>query len=311
MRLFAHPSIFKLVEELGGKDAIDEVWGCSGGAIAGLAYCLGADHEVLEEEGYKMYHNKYSVEFLPKRGSSLKKMLFNRFLPERSVGLKGFVALQNTLQTSLERVAKHKRPTIPFYAISYNVSLKKNEVLTPEKVQTGVYDGLIKRCSPIDAVLASTAIPILFVPRIIKRGRTPITYIDGAVAEELPLPSIYTKWQLDREAGLTKKKRLFILTVNLFPELAKWKLLRYSALRRIPLVEYLSVIARVADLVRLSRIKEHVRSITTDPSVEVAVVTLGALQKSGFLNPEIIPTVIDKAKGTFFKELRSIEQRLD
>ncbi len=313
LRLFAHPSIFKLIEELGAKDAIEEVWGCSGGAIAGLAYALGADHEIIEQEGYRIYHEKFGLNFQPKRSFSLSRSLFNSFTKAFSgqgVGLKGFVDIQHALEESLKKIAHYKRPEIPFFAIAYNVSSNRNEVLTSEKIVSKNYDGLIKRCSPMDAVLASTAIPILFVPRIIRRGKTQVTYIDGGISEELPLPSVYEKWKHDRRAKRTDKKKLFILTVNLFPQLSGWKVLSSGLLQKLPLVEYLNVITRLADLVRRSRIDEHIRNLRKKDNVEVAQVTLGPLANTAFLDPEIVPLVIEKAKETFFQQLRAIEQKL-
>ena len=77
-----------------------------------------------------------------------------------------------------------------------------------------------------------------------------------------------------------------------------------------PLLEHLMVITKLADLVRQSRIDEHIDTITRHDDVEVAQLTLGAMQKAAFLDPDLIPQIIDRAKGTFFDQLRTIEQQL-
>lgn len=310
LRLFAQPSLFRIIEALGVKDKIGEIWGCSGGAIAGLAYSLGADHEVFEEEGYKFYHNKFSIEHAPGRHTSLVNYIMTRLIKEPSVGLKGFVDLQMTLESVLERVAKHTKPMIPFYAIAFNVNLKKNEVLTSEKVPPGIYKDLIQHSTPLDAVLASTALPIAFVPREIRRGRTTIRYIDGSMTEELPLISVYDKWQLDKKHGLTDTKRLFILSVNLFPEMTSLMFPNIPFLVRIPFLAHMIKMGAFADLIRQGRIEQHIRQITLDDSAQVAILNLGEHQKTGFLSPSVIPLVMDEAKATFIQQLREIEKKL-
>lgn len=310
LRMFAHPSIFKLIEAIGAKDYIEEIWGCSGGAIAGMAYSLGADHEIIEQEGYDLYHKKYDLQLSPSTPEVIKNLLLSRLLPGTTVSLKGFVDIQNAMQESLARVAKYHKPAIPFYAIAYNMNTKQNEVLTPEKVNTKLYGGQIKHCSPINSVLASAAIPILFVPRIIKRGQAPHTYIDGSLFEEVPLPSVYHKWRIDKRYGKTKKKRLFILAVNLFPYLSTWRVFGHFLAKYIPVLELVGILTRLADLARRARIDEQIRVIGHDPYADVAEVNLPRLSKFNFLDPQIIPTVIDKARGTFFDQLLKIESEL-
>jgi predicted acylesterase/phospholipase RssA len=310
LRMFAHPSIFKLIEAMGAKGDIDEIWGCSGGAIAGLAYSLGADHQIIEQEGYDLYHKKYDLRLSPSTPEVVKNLLLSRLLPGTTVSLKGFVDIQNAMQNSLARVAKYNRPSIPFYAVAYNMNVKRNEVLTPEKVDSKFYEGHIKHCSPINSVLASAAIPILFVPRVIKRGKTPYTYIDGSLFEEVPLPSIYYKWRMDRKHGKTNKKKIFILAVNLFPYLSTWRVFGHFLAKYIPVLELVGILSRLADLARRARIDEQIRSINHDAHAYVAEVNLPRLSKFNFLDPQIIPTVIDKARGTFFDQLLKIESEL-
>jgi hypothetical protein len=310
LRMFAHPTIFKLIGALGTQHAIEEIWGASGGAMAGLAYALGADHQILEQEGYNIYHEKYELKLGPSLPEVMKNMVFNRLMPGTTVSLKGFVDIQSAVQASLTRVAKHRKPMLPVYALAYNMDTKRNEVLTPEHIDAGAYAGFIKHASAIDCVLASSAIPILFVPRVIKRGKTPFTYIDGGFFEELPLASVYQKWRIDRKRHFTKKKKLFVLAVNLFPYLSTWKIFGTFLTRYVPLLELVGFMTRLADLTRRARIDEQIRSIHHDPNAFVAEINLPRLSHVNFLDPQIIPIVIDKARGRFFSELLKIEAQL-
>jgi len=308
--LFAHPSIFKLIEAMGAKDHIEEIWGGSGGAIAGMAYSLGADHQIIEQEGYDIYNRKYNLEFRPSSFDMIKNLVLSRLLPGSSLNIKGFVDIHNAMQESLARICKQKKPLIPFYALAYNMTTNTNEVLTPSPVRRDVYKGFIRHCSPIDSVLASAAIPILFVPRVIRRGATSFTYIDGSIFEEVPTSSVYHKWIIDRKHHLTRKKKLFILSVNLFPYLSTQKYFGDILLQHLPILELVTVLLRLADLMRRVRIDDSIKAINADPRATVVEVRLPKLSTYNFLNPQIIPTVIERARGTFYQQLLRIEQNL-
>jgi len=310
LRLFAHPSIFRLIEALGTQNYIEEIWGCSGGALAGLANVLGADKQIIEHAGYEYYNQKYNVRLSPSATDVIKNVIVDRFLPGTKASLQGFINVQHDIEHLLARVAKHHKPTVPFFAIAYNMSARRNEVLTPTNVNSSLYDGVIKHCSPINAVLASAAIPVLFVPRIIKRGETPITYIDGSIFEEIPLASVYYKWRIDKKHDLTKKKRLFILAVNLAPQLHTWKIFGKFLSKYVPFFELIGILTRLADLARRARIEDQIRTISADHNARISEVNLALTTKFNILDPRIIPLVIDKAHNTFFDQLLKIEAGL-
>ena len=307
--MFAHPSVFKLIEAMGARDSIEEIWGCSGGAIAGMAYALGADHKIIEQEGYDIYNRKFSFRLSPSK-SEFTKYLFSRLLPGGALSPGGFVDIQTDIQESLGRIAKHQRPRIPFYAIAFNLSARRHEVLTPCQIHPQAYGDLIKHCSQIDSVLASSAIPILFVPRVIRRGKTSHTYIDGGLFEEVPINSIYEKWRLDLKHKLTEKKKLFILSVNLFPFLSSQKFLGNILLRSLPILEFTGALLKLVDLVRQVRIDQQIKLVNNDRTATVVELKLPQLARQNFLDPKIIPTVLDKAREVFFRELLEIESKL-
>jgi len=309
LRFFAHSSLLKLIEALDVERSIDEIWGCSGGAVVGLLYALGAKHGEIEKLGYDIYNQRYNLRLAPSKLEVIKNLILDWIFPIQATAFKGFVDVQQTLREGIFKIAKKKKPHLPFYALAYNVSLKRNEVLTPMPVPTRGYNGFVRRSSAMDAILASSAIPILFLPRVILHDKTPYTYVDGSVTEEVPLLSIYNKWSLDKKAGLTKKKRLFILAANLFPHVSSWKPLGHFLLKHLPLIQYLSVAARLADFVRQSRIDEQIGLLKKDPNVEVAEISL-PLQGLSILDPRSIPTVIERAHGSFLKQLMKIEDGL-
>jgi predicted acylesterase/phospholipase RssA len=308
--LFAHPSIFKLVEAMGARDSIEEIWGCSGGAIAGMAYSLGADHKLIEQEGYDIYNQRYSFQLSPNKLDVVKNLIKQQLLPGAGISLRGFVDIQTSLQESLGRITRRHKPAIPFYAVAFNVNSQKCDVLTPTKLPKGIYHGTIRRCSPINTVMASAAIPVLFVPKAINFGKTAQMYIDGSLVEEVPVVSIYRKWRTDRDNGITKKKKLFILSVNLFPYLSTQQFFGELLIKHLPMLEMSRILLRLLDLVRMTHIHDDIEFVSHDPNVTVAEVRLPKMSRHNFLNPLIIPTVIDKARGTFYDQLVSIEQKL-
>ena len=160
--------------------------------------------------------------------------------------------------------------------------------------------------SAIDAVLASSSIPILYIPRVIKRGKDSSVYVDGGTAEEVPLVSIYRKWRIDQKKQLTDKKKLFILAVNLFPQVSQWKMFRNKLFRRLPFVDILKWSSHVADLMRRARIEDHLHILRDDPNVEVWELVLPA-KGAGVLDPKAIPQVIASAHASFIQQLLAWE----
>lgn len=307
LRLFAHASVLKIVDHIAGAARVDELWGCSGGSIAGLGYAMGVKPEAIEREGYDLYNERYDLLVSPSKFQVLKNLAIDFALPGNPFMLKGFMDLQETIQNIFARLAKGKKVQIPFYCIAYNLHKKRNEVLTPLKVHKKDYGDLIHTVSAIDAVLASSSIPILYIPRVIKRGKDSSVYVDGGTAEEVPLVSIYRKWKIDQKKQLTDKKKLFILAVNLFPQVSQWKVFRNKLFRRLPFVDILKWSSHVADLMRRARIEDHLHILRDDPKVEVWELVLPA-KGAGVLDPKAIPQVIATAHASFIQQLLAWEE---
>jgi len=309
IRLFAHPSLMKFIDIMGLRDHIDEIWGSSGGAIAGLPYSLGVDPIVIEQEGYNLFNERYSFRLSPSKLDVMKNLITDTFLPASDSMLEGFLDCQNHLRELLEKHLKVTKKKIPFFCVAYNLKEKRNEVLTPEKVDPKMYVTPILQTDALDAVIASSAIPILYVPKKILRGDTEHEYIDGGTTEEVPLISPYRKWVRDRMHRKEKRKKLLILSVNLFPEIGNSKLFSHWVFKRIPALKVLHLSATYADLIRQARIDEHKGTLIRDRDVtfwEVALPKTGG----GVVNTKVIPKIIETAQTTFYDQLREIEESL-
>jgi len=92
--------------------------------------------------------------------------------------------------------------------------------------------------------------------------------------------------------------------------LSTWKFFGHFLMKYVPVLELVSVLTRLTDLARRQRIDDQVRVVNADRHAFVAEVNLPRLSRFNFLDPQIIPTVIDKARGTFFDQLLKIEAEL-
>ncbi len=307
IRLFAHPSLMKFFHLLNLRDQIDEVWGCSGGALAGLLFSLDVSPDLIEEEGYNLYNERYSFRLSP----SVFQVLFNIikesvFLSSDEM-LKGFMDCQNTIRQLMGKHTKKQRPKIPFFCITYNLKACRNEILTPNKGPWNSYDLPIFQAKAMDAVIASSSIPILYVPKVIMRGKTNHHYVDGATTEELPLQSPYKKWRQDRKSGREKRKKLLVIAVDLFPRIGENKLFSNYLFQRIPFFSFLQLSANFADLVREARILDQKSPLLHDKDVTLWNLQL-PMKGTALIDTRSIPEVIVTAQKAFFEQLRQIEK---
>ncbi|MCB1214463.1 MAG: patatin-like phospholipase family protein [Deltaproteobacteria bacterium] len=309
VRLFAHPSLFKFIDLMGLRPYIDEIWGSSGGAIAGLPYSLGVEPHAIEQEGYHLYNERYSFRFSPSKLEVIKNLLSDAFLAASDNMLQGFLDCQQHLESMLEKFLEEKKRKIPFFAMAYNLTKSRSEVLTPEEVDSKIYLTPILQTKAMDAVVASSAIPILYVPKKITRGNQTELYVDGGTTEEVPLISPYRKWKRERKNALEKRPKLLILSVNLFPTVGSSPLFTHWVFKKIPVFKILRLSATYADLVRQARIDEHKGTLARDKQVtqwELKLPDTG----SGIVNTKAIPKIIEAARTSFYDQLLAIEASL-
>ncbi len=315
LRMFAHPALMKFLEILFTpkeiRKYISEIWGSSGGAMAGMFYAMGVEPIVMEELGYHFYNERYSLDFNPNPLEILKNMILDSVLPTADNLLKGYANCQEAIRKVLHQYVSKKshRSKLPFYCIAYNLKERRNEVLTTEKISSNGYPIPIRHTNAIDAVIASSSIPILYVPKKILRGKTEHLYIDGGTTEEIPLVSVYQKWVYDKLLKKEKRKKLLIIAVNLFPEFGKIKLLHHWLLQKLPPIRLLQLSATFVDLMRRARIDEQKGHLKDDKNVTLLELHL-PLPGAGILNAKLIPTIIETAHRSFLGQLLEMEKKL-
>lgn len=310
VRMFAHGVFLQLWEDLGAHDLTAEIWGASAGAIIGMLYSQGCTPQEIKEEGLNLYRKQHPMPVLPSRLRMAANLIKDAFLPlERRGGMKVFHDFQTALLNVVERNLKKGPPRIPFYSLAYNVENQDNETLTPCEVPPGANQHGLYQVSPLDAVAASSAIPILFQPIIIQHSSTKQTYLDGAMVEEVPTVSIYKKWMRDRELGLEKRRRLIVVGVNLHPGFTAMNLLENKYLRRLPGYEYLLLSLNVGDYLKDARNRAQKKLLTDDPNVELWELNL-EMPASGMLNLDLIPQILEVAEKSFPPQLQAINRSL-
>jgi predicted acylesterase/phospholipase RssA len=311
VRLFAHAALLKFIDLLNLTSYVKEVWGSSGGAVAGLMYSLGVDPGTIETEGYNLYNNRYSLRFSPSKYEVLVNLFADTFFPAGDHLLNGFLDCQKALRFMISRhMTKKPKRKIPFYSIAYNLKDKRNEILTPEKVPKNVYITPTYQVDALDAVIASSSIPILYVPKKILRGKSEHIYVDGGTTEEVPLISPYRKWIRDRLNSRDKSKKLLIIAVNLFPAVSGIPLLNLWWMQKMPAFRLLKLSASYADLIRQARIDEQKGHLQRDKDVTLWELVL-PLKGMNVLNPRTIPEIIQTAQSSFMEQLLAIEDSLD
>jgi len=214
LKLFAHATAIRLFETLGLAEHFAEIWGSSAGAMAGLLYAQGLSPQAIEQMGYDLYTGRVDLALRPSKLQFLRHLVRDALLPNYGPSGAGFVDCADGLSRMLERYCGALEPRVPFYCIAFNLLECRAEVLSPGAVPPHLAE-LMVQTEARAAALASSSVPLLFVPRLVKRGRRDSHYIDGSTTEDVPLHSIVRKWDLDRAAGVETRERLAIVYVKL------------------------------------------------------------------------------------------------
>jgi len=310
IRMFAHLSVLRFLEKLGAESYISEIWGASGGAIIGLAYARGISPDAFFEKAMELGKTR-SFKISPSLFSVAKSLAFETlsFTSGPKI-MKGFHNIQEGLQLLVGHALKTGKEKYPCYFLVYNLETNRTEVLTPEPVvPKNLYPGWLFHADPMDAIIASSSVPILFVPKVIDDTNGRRVYADGSTAEEIPTISIYKKWCRDKEVGLEKRKRLLVIAVDLHSDFTSLGFVGNWLLQRIPAFQYLEMTIRLTDLVRKSRIEDQKRVLTEDPNVELWELDLN-LPGGGLLNVKLIPRIIELAEKSFPEQFAKINDAM-
>ncbi len=232
LKLFAHAPLLRLLERVGIADHVEEFWGSSGGAVVSLLYSHGLSPQAIEQAGYDLYTGRYDLALRPSAFQVLRHLLRDALAPSSDAARAGFLDLGGALGRMLDHYCATLRPRRPFYALAFNLSECRPEVLTPCPVPPHLGE-LLAQTDAREAALASSAVPLLAWPRRVRRGECLVPYVDGSTTEDVPLWSIARKWDLDRAAGAERRHRLVILSAKLTSPVTQYRSLagRFGKLR--------------------------------------------------------------------------------
>ena len=302
LKLFAHAAALRLLERTGLGQHVEEVWGSSGGAIAGLVYSHGFSPQALEQTGYDLYSGRYQLALRPSTLQIVTAVLRDALLPAPGALGAGFVDCGRGLQRMLDQYGASGPPQRPFYCPAYNLAECRAEVLTPEPVPPHLRC-MMASAGARDAALASSAVPLLFVPHVIRRDGREVPYIDGSMTEDVPLYSVVRKWDLDREAGVETRPRLVLLYVKLTSGLAPWSASSGGQISKVQLLQTVAAAAIETIYQRdvaLLRAREDVTLLGLD---------LGDTG-ADFFETSAIPSFLRAAKEIFPDQLAALERSL-
>jgi len=308
LRFFAHASVMKFINAIRARSYVDEVWGCSGGAFSAYAYAMGVSPDDIEQKGYDIYNGRADLKLATSKFTAIKNLIIDAIFPASPSLLKEYAQLQMTMCNALTQLVAGRKLEVPFYCTAYNVRKEHNDVLTPLPL-LGCYKNFIFQADPIESIVASSTIPIIYIPKMIKTGKASEQYIEGSIAEDIPLLPVYRKWVIDKKTGLEKRKKLLIIAINTFPEIADRPWLKGAASKKIPFGDLIRFGLMLFDLVINIRFDERFESLSQDRHVRVIKVNL-PLQTPALLDCKAIPKIIYNAQMNLIQKLREVERAL-
>jgi predicted acylesterase/phospholipase RssA len=301
LKLFAHAPVLRLLERLELAPHIDEIWGSSGGAVVSLLYSHGLSPQAIEQAGYDLYTGRYRMEIHPSRFSVLRNLLRDALIPTSHPSSAGFIDLTGGLSRMLDAYCSALRPRRPFYCVAFNLEKCRSEVLTPLPVDPHL-DELCVRTDAREAVLASSAVPLLSWPQRVMREGREVHYVDGSTTEDVPLHSALRKWDLDRAAGVEQRSRLVLLYVKLTSSPSSYQ----NASGSVGKLRLLQMVASAG----IHTMHQRDRALAQQrPDVELMALEL-ADASPDFFDIRRIPGFIRAAKECFPEQLAAIEKSL-
>lgn len=308
LRFFAHGSAMKFFNATGISEHIDEVWGTGGGAFSAYGFARGVPPEVFEQKGYDLYREQYRYDHATLRGRirSWLKILSAQF---NSDLLKRYSDHILKMHMIISQLVSQRPLVIPFYCVAHNTKRGHNEVFSPVPQEITSAEDFIHHIDPIESIIAMSCIPLVHTPESLRKSMDSGFYMDGSIAEDTSLFSIYKKWKLDRTQRREKRERLLIISLNTFPQMAKneWFMRRYVD-RILPLNLYRALM-QISDIVITARYHEHAEILSSMAGVEILRINF-PLETSSFLDGRVIPTIIQNAQTSLLKELQSVEYKL-
>lgn len=299
LKLFAHSTLLRLIERIGVSGSVDEIWGCSGGALVSMLYASGISPQAIEEAGYDLYSGRYELPLRPSRFELIRDLLRDTIWPSQDSASAGFVDAASGLQDMLERYSALRRSAKPFYTVAFNLREGATQVLTPTSVPDHL-GGFVHQVDATDAALASAAVPLLFVPKLLRVREGSAPFIDGSTTEGVPLYSVVRKWDADRAADAEHRSKLTIIYVKLTEgseRASRGCISKLRLLRAVASAGVESMHDRTVDLLGYR------------PDVEMFGMQLEAAG-ADFFETRNIPEFIRIAKESFPEQLGELEAQL-
>jgi len=306
LRFFAHASVMKFLAALRATSLIDEVWGCSGGAFSAYAFAMGVTPEDMEQKGYDLYHERHDLRSTTSKYSAAKMRIMEAIFPTSPNLLQEYAMFQLIMRSALLQLVEGKELEKPFYCTAYNVNTEHNDVLTPVEPLPERYKDFVIHADAIDSIIASSAIPVVFVPKSIRKGIYKEQYIDGSIAEDIPLLPVYRKWVIDREIGTEKRGKLLVIAINTFPKVAERPFFKRRFMKRLPFMDILHFGLELFDLILNIRFDEEFETLSHDQNVKVVKINL-PLETPALLSCKVIPTIIQNAQTNLMGEFLKVE----
>ncbi len=313
LRMYGMPTIFKILDQMGVRDQIGEIWGCSGGAIMGYPYAIGATPKAIEASGYDFYQNRYP-EFALKglRWSLVYEIIKSKILHRDDAG-SGIIDVEKTMSKALQDLQSKRdetRKKIPFFSIATRHLDKTVAVLSePENIQPHMQDMMIG-ADGIRAAIASASIPIIFSPtEIVDPTGGRHIFIDGMIGEEQPLFYPFMKWQRDKvHKPFETRPKLKIFYVDLRCRTSELQIM-HTLQKHLDPHNKVLMTSRIIDLLLDNKINHNIQTLSSLSNVEIIGVPLH-LGKLAAIDTDLIPFIIQQSRDHFLTELDKLNLKL-
>lgn len=313
LRLLAIPTVLKVLDLIGAREYIDEVWGNSGGAIVGHLYASGIAPHYIEQIGYDIYNHRYPEHCDLKR-SKIDTAISTaaRFIKSRGER-SGLLEIQTILTSAIEKIISGRttlnRQKLPFFAVAMNVNQEKIYGLTKQElIPTGCEDFLLG-CDPLRAVAASSAIPFLFKGEVLEtsNNRTDVWH-DAILGEDLPLLVPYKKWRVETQNNeSTHPRRLKVFYVDL--GLHYFEYFLSQKFEQVPGFQWIGKFMKMTHASFEGRAGVQKDYLRLTPDVDLIGVKL-ELDRAALFDVAMIPTIIQTGRKNLLDQLLEIDRQL-
>ncbi len=314
LRMFAIPTLLKILDILEVRDSIDEIWGTSGGAIIGALYAAGIPPEKIENLGYDFYNDRFPHFFSKKSKLKTAIYLAGQGIKKSFGLLNSSSGLTEVYQTFIDAYAQYiaqrnnSLKEIPFFSLATNIKSEKIFALSEEKNIKEYMKEMILPADPVKAISISSSIPFIFPVESIEKSDEKV-WVDGMFAEEIPLAMPVIKYHLEKthEENYPFSK-IKIFYVDLGVRFDEMSFMRFSE-KKHKILGKLTLFGKIFDRLLNSRNSLPKELLSYVPNIEIEGITL-KIGKMAFLDPSQIPFIIQKSKDHFLDELDKLEHKL-